>query len=451
MRFYGRTAELRTLHELLDSCQTKNTCRLAVVTGRRRIGKTTLIEEAFRDCGVPYIYFFTSVGISETDFCVRLIKAVSETLDIKFPPTLTDASDTFSYVLELAKSHAFVLAIDECQDAESRVPDFWSKLQKAWDLNKDGGKLLLVLSGSIQSTIERVFGSESSPLFGRADLFMVLQPFTTRETEAIFYEEFPAGQNEDLLTLYAVTGGVARYLAFFADWDALSSRRLLECIFSEKGSWYQAEGILLLSNEFRTSTSTYLTILQLVASGVSKRSELQDRLDVDISPYLQRLETNYRLIERTEPILQKKSNRNFRYKIKDPFFRYWFAFISQMPQQSYIERGLWEPARVHAAKMLPAFLGRTLEDWFIKRCLENPAWCEVGSWWDRKGQNEIDLIAIDRACKRILIAEVKLNRDKYDEYRLRKKIDVFLEHHPELSAFDIAWRPLSIENMRDLI
>ena len=78
MRFYGRTAELRTLHELLDSCQTKNTCRLAVVTGRRRIGKTTLIEEAFRDCGVPYIYFFTSVGISENDFCARLIKAVDK-------------------------------------------------------------------------------------------------------------------------------------------------------------------------------------------------------------------------------------------------------------------------------------------------------------------------------------------------------------------------------------
>lgn len=453
MRFYGREEELQTLRSQTQLAIKHRTARMAVVTGRRRVGKTTLIEEAFGAAdiraAVPYAYCFVSQLIDEQDFCHALIGSVAKTLNITYPPMLDRADDAFGYLLDLARSTPYILAIDECQEAENRVQNFWAKLQKAWDRGKAGSQLVLVLTGSIQTTLERAFGEHNAPLFGRADLFFILQPFSTYEMQHIFKVECPTGTLSDLLLLHAATGGVARYVDFFASQDAMQKDALLSSIFSANGSWFQAEGQIVTANEFLRKSPVYTRILLLIAAGTTKRNELQDRIETDISPYIQRLETDYRLIERIEPILHKKTSKGLRFAIRDPYLRFWYAFVERELPKSYLERGHYAQARAYAEAGLPVFLGRTLEDWFLERYKENPAWIHVGQWWDRKGENEIDVVAIDTTARRAEFVEVNLNREKYDEFALRQKVSAFLAVHPEYRSFELSVRGLSIDNMLD--
>lgn len=453
MRFYGREEELRMLRGQTQLAIKHRTARMAVVTGRRRVGKTALIEEAFgaanMQAATPYAYCFVSHHLEEQDFCHALIGSVAKTLNIAYPPMLDRADDAFGYLLDLARSTPYVLAIDECQEAEYRVQNFWAKLQKAWDRGKAGSQLVLVLTGSIQTTLERAFGEHNAPLFGRADLFFILQPFSTRELQYIFQAECPAGTHSDLLLLQTATGGVARYVDFFASQDAMQKEALLSSIFSPNGSWFLAEGQIVTGSEFQRKSPVYTKILLLLAAGTTKRNELQDRIETDISPYIQRLETDYRLIERIEPILNSKAGRSPRFAMRDPYLRFWYAFVERELPKSHLERGHYAQARAYAEAGLPVFLSRTLEDWFVHRYKENPAWIHVGQWWDRKGENEINVVAIDPTERRAEFVEVNMNREQYDEFALRQKVAAFLAVHPEYQSFELSVRGLSIDNMLD--
>lgn len=450
MRFYGREEELQALRNQALNASEHRTARLAVVTGRRRVGKTALIEQAFGGGEIPYAYCFVSESLDEKDFCRLLVESVARSLKISYWPTLERIDAAFDYLFQLSRTTPYVLAVDECQEAEARVPNFWAKLQKAWDLGKAGSQLVLVISGSVQTTLERAFGEQNAPLFGRADLFLVLPPFTTQEVQDIFYTEYSEGTNADLLLLYAATGGVARYIEFFANQGALRRDKLLTAAFSG-GSWFQLEGQIAAGNEFRNKSPIYMQILLLIAAGVTKRNELQDRFTTDISPYLQRLEKEYRLIERVEPVLQNKTMKNVRFGIRDPFLKFWYTFVEREDPRTLIERGHYAALREYVEAELPGYLGRTLEQWFLGRYKENPTWIRVGRWWDRRGENEIDVVAIDRTGRRIEFAEVKLNPDKYDEFALRQKVAAFLSVHPEFREFKLSLRGLSVSNMLETL
>ena len=453
MRFYGREEELRTLRGQTRLAIKHRTARMAVVTGRRRVGKTALIEEAFgasnMQATVPYAYCFVSHHLEEQDFCHALIGCVAKTLNIAYPPMLDRADDAFGYLLDLARNTPYVLAIDECQEAERRVQHFWAKLQNAWDRGKAGSQLVLVLISSSRTALKRACGEHNAPLFGRADLFFKLQPFSTREMQSICKAECPTATLSDLLLFYAATGGVARYVDHFASQDALRQDALLGSIFSATGSWFLAEGQMVTGSELQRKSPVYTKILHLLAAGTTKRNELQDRIKTDISPYIQRLETDHRLIERVEPILNSKAARSPRFALRDPYLRFWYAFVDRELPKSHLERGRYAQARAYAEAGLPVFLGRTLEDWFLQRYKENPAWIHVGRWWDRKGENEIDVVAIDPTAQRAEFVEVNMNREQYDEFALRQKVSAFLAVHAEYRSFELSVRGLSIDNMLD--
>lgn len=453
MRFYGREEELRTLRGQTRLAIKHRTARMAVVTGRRRVGKTALIEEAFgasnMQAAVPYAYCFVSHHLEEQDFSHALIGCVAKTLSIAYPPMLDRVDDAFGYLLDLARNTPYVLAIDECQEAERRVQHFWAKLQNAWDRGKAGSQLVLVLISSSRTALERACGEHNAPLFGRADLFFNLQSFSTREMQSICKAECPTATLSDLLLFYAATGGVARYVDHFASQDALRQDALLGSIFSAAGSWFRAEGQMVTGNDLQRKSPVYTKILLLLAAGTTKRNELQDRIETDISPYIQRLETDYRLIERVEPILNSKTARSPRFVIRDPYLRFWYAFVEPERPKSHLERGHYAQARAYAEAGLPVFLGRTLEDWFLERYKENPTWIHVGQWWDRKGENEIDVVAIDPTARRAEFVEVNMNREQYDEFALRQKVSAFLAVHPEYRSFELSVRGLSIDNMLD--
>lgn len=446
MKFFGRQEEIQTLRRQLELCEKRHCARMVVVTGRRRIGKTTLILKALQGRDCPFVYCFVPRVTSERELAVQIISMLSEQLEIRFPPTLTRLSETINYVLELSKKQPLVLVIDECQDIDSFAPAFWSELQKVWDLGKNDAKLLLVMSGSLQSSLERIFGDKSEPLYGRCDVLMTLPAFSCETLQEIFTFEGAGARPADFLTLYALTGGVARYVEYFVDNEAMTREAMLRQIFSNDGSWFRSEGNLMLANEFRLSSPIYLEILQKIAAGSTKRSEIQDNISQDVSAYIKRLEELFGIVSRVSPLLRENNVRQMRYRIADPYFRFWLQFISPVQMQALAEAGMWTRMIQLVEKALPTFLGRSLEQWFVRQTLETGQWDLVGGWWDRKGQNEIDLVAINQETRKILIGEVKTNPKKFQEEMLCQKAQVFL-NELKLQNYEVELRGLSVEDM----
>lgn len=448
MKFFGREQEIQTLQRQLELCKKRSCARMVVVTGRRRVGKTTLILKALGSLGTPFVYCFVPRIAVEHDLAAQIIGALAGQLDIRFPPSLTSMAETVGYVLELSKKQPIVLVIDECQDIDAFSPGFWSALQKIWDLGKNGAKLLLVMSGSLQSSLERIFGSQSEPLYGRCDVLMTLQPFSTSTLIEIFAAEDAGAQPADLLLLYALTGGVARYVEYFVENEALLQQAMLQLVFSNQGSWFQAEGHWMLAHDFRVTSGIYLEILQKIANGATKRPEIQDGITQDVSAYLKRLEELFGIVSRRSPLMSETRPRIVRCDIADPYFRFWLRFISPLQMQALSQASLWPRMLTLVQNALPTFLGRTLEQWFVRRTMESGNWDQAGGWWDKKGQNEIDLAAVNAQDQKLRIAEVKINPKKGNLPLLRRKAEAFIDAN-KLQKYAVELKILSLDNMLD--
>lgn len=367
---------------------------------------------------------------------------------VKFPPTLTTLAEAVAYLLELSKARPMVLVIDECQDLEGIAPNFWSQLQTVWGLGKNGAKLLLVMSGSLPSRLEHIFGNRSDPLYGRNDVLMTLQPFSTETMREVFALEGGDAGPGDFLLLYALTGGVARYVEYFVDNEAMTGKAMLQLVFSTEGGWFRSEGDLMLADDFWVSSFVYLEILQKIAGGATKRSDIQDNITQDVSAYLKRLEELFGIVSRVNPLLKESQTRQVRYCIADPYFRFWLRFVSTVQMQALAEVGMWPRMITFAETALPTFLGHTLKQWFVRKAIESGQWDRVGGWWAGKGQNEIDLVAINKETRKILIGEIKTAPQKFDEAKLRLKAQEFLKEQ-KLLGYDVELRGLFVEDMLD--
>lgn len=449
MKFYGREQEMEALRWQLQRAKETKTARMAVVSGRRRIGKTTLIRKAFEHSAEPFLYYFVTGHSTESEMARLLVAQASQILDIKYAPAITKVSDAVAWLLDCSRTKPLVLVLDECQNLD-RWPNVWSELQRAWDLGKAGAQALFILSGSVQTAIGRIFGNRNEPLFGRTDQLMIVRPFSTSLVGRIFKDASPQPATPgDLLLFYALTGGVARYVELLVDAGAVTQEAILAFLFSERGTTLQTEGETLLANEFRLASPVYRLILRRLAAGRSKRTELQDGAPTDISPYLARLEHLYGLVSRVQPLLEPAEKRKARYRVADPYLRFWLRFLSGDAAAAQIELQKWPELIRRTAEALPAYLGRTLEDWHRQRFLELSGCTQVGGWWDRRGENEIDLIALDETGRRILFAEVKSQAAKYDEEKLRSKSEAFLIAHGALRGWKKVFLGLAPQQMLD--
>lgn len=235
MRFFGRQEEISALQRQLELCEKRVCARMVVVTGRRRVGKTTLILKALENRNATFVYCFVPRIASERNLAGLIAASLTEQLVVKFPPTLTTLAEAVAYLLELSKARPMVLVIDEYQNLEGIAPNFWPQLQKVWDMGKDGAKLLFVMSGSLPSRLERIFGIRTEPLYGHSDVLMTLQPFSTEMMRDVFALEGGDAGPGDFLLLYALTGGVARYVEYFVDNEAITGKAMLQLVFSTEG------------------------------------------------------------------------------------------------------------------------------------------------------------------------------------------------------------------------
>ena len=434
MKFYNREKELKNLREIEHS--SKEFSKMTVIVGRRRIGKTKLIQEAYKE----KIYLFVSKK-NEALLCEEFIAIVQNILDVKVFGQISKFRDLFEYLMELAKVKSFTLVIDEFQEFLQINDSIYSDMQNIWDSYKDNTKMNLVLSGSIYSLMKKIFEDKKEPLFGRANNKIHLKPFTVKTIKEIMQENYPAYTNDDLLSFYILTGGVAKYVEILVDNNAYTLEKQLNLIFDEH-SLFLEEGKNLLVEEFGKEYTTYFSILSLIASSKTARVEIEGILGKNVGGYLDRLENEYTIVKKVKPIFAKEGSRTLKYEIIDNFFNFWFRFIYKY--KSAIEIENYEYVKDIVNRDYTTYSGRFLEKYFIEKLKLSNQYSEIGTYWERGNENEIDIVGINDDTKTILIAEVKRRSEKIDIYKLQEKAIKLVDKYKN---YEVKYLGYSLDDM----
>ena len=231
------------------------------------------------------------------------------------------------------------------------------------------------------------------------------------------------------------------YVEIFADKRAFGLDEMLDAIFSDY-SLFLDEGKNLLIEEFGKEYTTYFSILSLLASSKTSRAEIESILNKNIGGYLDRLENEYSIIKKIKPIFAKEGSRSVKYEIEDNFFNFWFRFIYKY--RSAIEIENYDYVKAIVKRDFATYSGRFLEKYFKQKLQLTYQFDEIGSYWERGNKNEIDIVAINRLEKRLLIAEVKLNKKRIDISLLKAKASKLVE---KLKGYKVEYVGYSLEDM----
>lgn len=390
--------------------------------------------------GKKYLYLFVSRK-NENLLCQQFQKDAEQMLGLRIFGTINYVKDLFEQLLLFATKEHFTLIIDEFQEFDNVNSSIFSDIQHLWDQYKDRSKINLIVCGSVYSLMTKIFEHSKEPLFGRLTSKMIVQPFRVHELKEILRDYNPDFVAEDLLCLYMISGGVAKYVELLMENGAVQKNLMLDTV-TRPDSPFLGEGKDVLITEFGKEYGTYFSILQLIAAGKTAQSEIDSIIGKNTGAYLNNLEQHYSLIERNKPIFSKPNSRKTKWILKDHYLRFWFRFI--YPHQSLIEVGRFDLLREFIEKGYEQYSGLLLEQYFREKISLEERITEIGSFWDSKGQNEIDIVALNHLDKTAILAEVKRNPKKIDLKLLEHK-SMALQR--ELATFEAKFIGLSMDDM----
>lgn len=439
MRFFDRTEEIASLKDILEL--SKSNAQFTVVTGRRRIGKTSLVWKAYEDENI--LYFFVARK-AESDLCSDYLHEIENKLGTPTVGKVESFPEIFEYLMKLSITRPLTLFIDEFQEFFRVNKSVYSDMQRIWDMYHTKAHINLIVCGSIFSMMTKIFKDKKEPLYNRQTRFMSIKPFTPSVLKDIMAEYNPDYTSEDLLALYSFTGGVAKYVQLLVDAGATTRTKMLNHII-KSDSVFLSEGKSILVEEFGKDYGVYFSILSAIARGKTLRSEIEQVVGREISGYLTKLEKEYELITKSQPIFEKSSTKSVRYAIEDNFFSFWFRFIYKYNYMLEIEN--YDAVKTIINRDYETFSGKMLERYFKRVLMESKAYTRIGSWWDRKGENEIDIIAENELDNEAVFIEVKRKKENFDANLLYKKVDVFTRATGKFTDYTITQKCLSMTDM----
>ena len=441
MRFFDREIEFEKLREIEDLSH--EVAQFTIITGRRRVGKTEMVKKFYENRTM--LYFFVARK-AENDLCDIFIDEIRTKLNI---PMLYSKGMSFAaifkYIMELSQTQHINLFIDEFQDFYRVNPSIYSDMQNIWDSYKNKAHINLIVAGSVNTLMNKIFKDKKQPLFGRHTNTMHISPFRPSVLKEIMSEYCPSYKKSDLLALYTLTGGVAKYVELFIDRKKFTEKKMLDMFF-ERDSYFLPEGKNMLVDEFGKDYGIYFSILTLIAQGKNTRSELENTLNIkELSGYLKNLSEEYGLISKMQPIYEKSTNKNVHYIIDDQFLRFWFRFTYKYTH--IIEAGGNDKLKTIVERDFATVSGKSLESYFNEALKESGQYTRLGYWHDRKGENEIDIIAEDEVDRKIEFIEVKRQVKNFDKELLKEKSEAFMKAVNPFKGYEIVYRGLSIEDM----
>ncbi len=439
MKFFDREKEIALLREIKQKADTH--AQFTVLTGRRRIGKTTLVFKAYEEQTIVYLFVSRK---SEKDLCNGFLHEIESKLGIPILGQPDTFSEIFEYLMKLSKTQSLTVFIDEFQDFKFVNPSIFSDMQRIWDLNKEQSKINLIVGGSVNSLMNEIFRDSKQPLYQRETRFIKLSNFSPTVLKEILSYYHPQYTKEDLLALYSFTGGVAKYVELFIDNEIFTMKDMVDYMIRD-GSTFLDEGKVMLIGEFGKEYGTYFSILSAIAAGHTTRNEIEDKIGKEIGGYLTKLEDDYELISKRQPIYEKTSNKSVCYTFKDNFLTFWFRFIYKFGFM--LEIGAYKKLKEVIFRDYDTFSGYMLERYFRELLAEGEEFTRIGGWWDRKGGNEIDIVTAEDFEKKLDFIEVKRRRERYKASLLEDKIKHFFQLNKHLTTFTYTYRCLSMEDM----
>jgi AAA+ ATPase superfamily predicted ATPase len=205
---------------------------------------------------------------------------------------------------------------------------------------------------------------------------------------------------------------------------------------------FLTEGRNVLIDEFGNDYANYFSILMLIASSKTSRSEMEAIMNVSLGGFLDRLENEYGLIKKNRPFLAKPTGKEVKYKIEDNFLNFWFRFIYKY--RSAIEIGNFDYVRDMVERDYETYSGLILERYFRRKLIEEKRFSDIGCYWNRRGENEIDIITLNDMEKRLAFYEVKRNKKKISIPLLQQKSEDIVNKYQN---YNVEYHGLSLDDM----
>jgi AAA+ ATPase superfamily predicted ATPase len=437
-KFYNREVQVNKLRTISDDIE-QSKGRLSVVVGRRRVGKTRLLNEAFQGIAQKHLYLFVSRK-SESALVSEFSAILQNELNTKFfkPESL---KDIYEYLLDYSTHTPITVVIDEFQDIERVNNSLFSDLQNLWDEYKNKSMMHLVCCGSMYNLMTRIFKDEKQPLLNRDDYFFKVNPLAPNYIKAIMKDNDKYTPN-NMLIWWCLSGGIPKYL----EWLTSAGSSPFDTLISN-GSPFIKEGMHRLVEDFGSEHRAYFDILGAIASGYNSRPRIESYLDTSVGVHLDKLEKDFDIITKLRPITAKENSRDIRYKIADEFLSFWFRFIYS--NRSAVEIENYDFIRRIVYRDFDTYSGTQLEELFKAIIIESKQFNNIGSYWNSKGEDEIDIVAINDLDKEVLIAEVKRQYKKYSEPKLILKSKSLLQNLNK-KGYRVSYRGFSLDNLDDI-
>lgn len=391
--FVGRQRELKKLERLYKSDQFE----FAVFYGRRRVGKTTLINEFIKDKDAVY---YMAIEGTRKENLAGLSKALLQSHITAGGLEFSDFNGLFDYIdSQCLKQGRLIIVIDEFPYLAASYPAISSILQSHIDQHWKNSMLFLILCGSSMSFMEEQVLGYKSPLYGRRTAQFKLHPFTYFEARKML----KGFSEEEQAILYGITGGIPEYLARIDSTVSLD-QNIIDAFFDESGRLFE-EPANLLKQELREPAS-YHSIISAIANGASRINEISTKTGLETSAASNLITSLITLgiVKREIPITENQSSRKTRYQLEDSMFLFWYRFVR--PNISSITRGVGEHVYTSLVKPhISDFMGAVFEA-ICKQYLYLPKIYarlpfplgSTGRWWGnnpiKKCQEEIDIMAI---------------------------------------------------------
>jgi len=407
--FIGRKAELNALNKLYDSGKFE----FAVIYGRRRVGKTALINEFTKDKDT---IFFTGVETNARQNLDNLSRCIMEyNTGIAVNTSFPDFQAALEHVFELSRTRRVVFVIDEYPYVARASKSLASTLQLLIDKNKDSSKLLLILCGSSMSYMEDHVLAYKAPLYGRRTAQFKIKPFDFFEVCRYFTKL----TGVDKALAYGIVGGTPQYLKMLD--DNFSIEENIKNTYLNPSSAIFEEPNNLLKQEVR-EPAIYNAVITAVATGSSKMNEISNKIGLDTSVCASYIKNLIMLgIVKKESPYGEQSSRKTIYSIEDNMFRFWYRFVPE--NISVISRGAMELAYKRIAPEISSYMGGVFEEickqYLWKLLLEGKCavnFSDIGRWWGTNPktrlQEEIDIMGTDKDSA--LFGECKWTNEKVD-------------------------------------
>ncbi|MEV5407475.1 ATP-binding protein [Thermopolyspora sp. NPDC052614] len=404
MEFVGRSEDLRVLEEQLRVVvegRGGTRGRALIITGRRRVGKSRLVQEFCDRSGLPYVVFQATKGRSPAAERRDLAQAIAcsalpgrQLVEGLEPADWNHALR--SVAVAASEQSPCVVVLDEVPWLVEQDREFEGALQTAWDRHLSSRPILLILVGSDLSVMESL-QEYGRPFFGRAAR-MTVRPLHLGDVA-----EMTGLSATDAVDALLITGGFPEVVRSWT--PGMTRADFLRASLANPLSPLLASGELSMLGEFPAATLAR-AVLEAIGTGertfaaIAKRAGVTGPLPSGtLAPIVNNLIAK-RVVSVDLPLSTQPDTRNKRYRVADPYLRFWLAFLQRAVAES--ERGRPDMALRRIERSWTAWRGRAVEPIIresLARLLPDDAWPEteaIGGWWNRRNNPEIDLVGADR-------------------------------------------------------